>query len=53
MAVGQGENRCKAGNGRKVAFWNDIWCGQETLKHAFAVLHNLSQAQEATATTMD
>ncbi|WMV14448.1 hypothetical protein MTR67_007833 [Solanum verrucosum] len=39
---------CKVGNGEKVAFWNDIWCGQEALKHAFPVLHSLSQGQEAT-----
>ncbi|WMV44515.1 hypothetical protein MTR67_037900 [Solanum verrucosum] len=39
--------KCKVGNGEKVAFWNDIWCGQETLKQAFPELHSLSQAQEA------
>lgn len=39
---------CKVGNGEKVAFWNDIWCGQEALKHTFPVLHSLSQGQEAT-----
>ena len=32
----------------KIAFWNDIWCGQEALKHVFPVLHSLSQGQEAT-----
>uniref|UniRef100_M1CC58 Reverse transcriptase zinc-binding domain-containing protein n=1 Tax=Solanum tuberosum TaxID=4113 RepID=M1CC58_SOLTU len=39
--------KIKVGNGEKVAFWNDIWCGQETLKQAFPELHSLSQAQEA------
>ncbi|WMV38316.1 hypothetical protein MTR67_031701 [Solanum verrucosum] len=39
---------CKVGNGEKMAFWKDIWCGQWPLMQTFPELYNLSQAQDAT-----
>uniref|UniRef100_M1A801 Reverse transcriptase zinc-binding domain-containing protein n=1 Tax=Solanum tuberosum TaxID=4113 RepID=M1A801_SOLTU len=39
---------CKVGNGEKVAFWKDIWCGQWPLNQNFPELYNLCQAQDAT-----
>uniref|UniRef100_A0A0V0H378 Putative ovule protein n=1 Tax=Solanum chacoense TaxID=4108 RepID=A0A0V0H378_SOLCH len=36
---------CKVGNGRKVAFWKDRWCGQVSLSQRFPHLWNLCQIQ--------
>uniref|UniRef100_A0A0V0IE94 Putative ovule protein n=1 Tax=Solanum chacoense TaxID=4108 RepID=A0A0V0IE94_SOLCH len=39
---------CKVGNGRKVAFWMDKWCGQVPLSQRFPDLYDLCQMQQAT-----
>ncbi|WMV52954.1 hypothetical protein MTR67_046339 [Solanum verrucosum] len=38
----------KVGNGRKVAFWMDKWCGQVPLSQRFPDLYDLCQMQQAT-----
>ncbi|KAG5622081.1 hypothetical protein H5410_007299 [Solanum commersonii] len=39
---------CKVGNGRKVVFWMDKWCGQVPLSQRFPDLYDLCQMQQAT-----
>lgn len=36
-------SRCKVGNGEKVSFWKDTWCGQGPLRQTFPELYNLCQ----------
>ena len=35
------------GDGRRVCFWKDIWCGSEPLKMAFPNLYNLAVSKGA------
>lgn len=46
------KSSCKVGNSEKVAFWNDIWCGKMSLKHAFPEQYPLRKFQEATMATV-
>jgi len=46
------QNKFKVGNGLKVAFWEDKWIAQRTLKQLFPDLHLLSLQQQATVAEM-
>ncbi|WMV19161.1 hypothetical protein MTR67_012546 [Solanum verrucosum] len=50
--VVEGGHLCKVGNGLKVAFWEEKWIAQRTLKQLFPDLHLLSFQQQATAAKM-
>jgi hypothetical protein len=39
--------RFKLGNGSKIRFWDDVWCGESALKEAFPVLYGLSGDRDA------
>jgi hypothetical protein len=34
--------RFELGDGLKIRFWNDVWCGEMTLKEAFPDLYNIA-----------
>ena len=35
------------GNGRRINFWSDVWCGGEALSNRFPTLFNLATNKEA------
>jgi len=35
------------GDGSKISFWRDQWCGETTLKVAFSVLYGLGREKDA------
>jgi hypothetical protein len=35
------------GDGSKVRFWHDLWCGDMTFKDAFPVLFGVANAEDA------
>ena len=37
------------GNGSRISFWKDVWCGEEALSLAFPNLFRLSTQKNATA----
>jgi hypothetical protein len=39
--------RLDPGDGSKIRFWEDIWCGEVTLKDTFPGLYNIASAKEA------
>jgi hypothetical protein len=39
--------RFKLGNGSKIRFWDDVWCGELALKEAFPILYGLSGDRDA------
>jgi hypothetical protein len=42
------------GDGSKIRFWDDVWCGETSLKVAFPILYNIANVKDATmATNMD
>ena len=36
------------GNGKRVKFWSDLWCGDSSLKEAFPALYSIASNKEAT-----
>jgi hypothetical protein len=36
-----------AGDGIRISFWNDLWCGDTVLKVAFPVLFGIACAKDA------
>ena len=46
--------RFDSGDGSKIRFWDDVWCGETSLKGAFPILYNIANVKDATvATNMD
>ena len=46
--------RFDLGDGSKIRFWDDVWCGDTSLKVAFSILYNIANVKDATvATNMD
>ena len=43
---------CSVGNGRRVPFWKDFWCGEEPLALTFASLFSLVVHKEAMVANM-
>jgi hypothetical protein len=39
--------RFEVGMGSKVCFWQNIWCGDQPLKHAFPSLFSIARYKEA------
>jgi hypothetical protein len=39
--------RFEVGIGLKIRFWQDIWCGDQPLKHAFPSLFSIARYKEA------
>jgi hypothetical protein len=39
--------RFQVGDGSKVRFWHDLWCGDMTLKDAFPILFGIACAKDA------
>jgi hypothetical protein len=39
--------RFEVGNGSRVLFWQDVWCGELPLKTLFPALFNIACAKEA------
>jgi hypothetical protein len=35
------------GDGTKIRFWHDVWCGVQTLKAVFSVLFSITRYREA------
>ena len=44
--------RFQIGNGSRVLFWKDVWCGESALKSQFPVLYRLARFKEATVDQM-
>ena len=40
------------GDGRRVSFWKDVWCGEEVLCHVFPSLFNLAVQKKAMVVDM-
>ena len=38
------------GNGSKIRFWEDMWCGEVTHKDAFPSLYNIASVKDASIT---
>ena len=39
--------RFEVGNGSRVLFWQDVWCGEQPLMNAFPALFTIACAKEA------
>jgi hypothetical protein len=39
--------RFELGNGSKIRFWDDVWCGEMTIKEAFPVLYGIAREKDA------
>jgi hypothetical protein len=35
------------GNGSRIRFWDDVWCGEVSLKEAFLVLYDITLDKDA------
>jgi hypothetical protein len=35
------------GDGSKIRFWDNVWCGEITLKEAFSVLYGIAHDKDA------
>jgi hypothetical protein len=35
------------GNGSRIRFWDDVWCGEMPLKEAFPVLYDIARDKDA------
>ena len=35
------------GDGRRISFWKDVWCGEEVLSLVFPSLYNLAVQKDA------
>jgi hypothetical protein len=35
------------GNGYRIRFWDDVWCGEMSLKEAFPVLYGIARDKDA------
>jgi len=35
------------GNGSRIRFWDDVWCGEMSLKEAFPVLYDIACVKDA------
>ena len=46
--------RFNLGDGSKIRFWDDGWCGKISLKAAFPILYNIANVKDGTvANNMD
>jgi hypothetical protein len=39
--------RLEMGDGFKIRFWHDVWCGKKALKEAFPDLYNIAHVKDA------
>jgi hypothetical protein len=46
VAAVSSHTRFDPGNGSKIRFWDDVWCG-EGLKEVFPGLYNIASAKDA------
>ena len=46
----KGFTRHVVGDGTRISFWNDLWCGEAILKVAFPVLFGIACAKDALVT---
>jgi hypothetical protein len=38
--------RCEVGDGSKVRFWHDVWCGEQPLKFSFPELFTIADCKD-------
>jgi hypothetical protein len=39
--------RFEVGDGTRIRFWHDVWCGDQPLKESFLVLFHIARKKEA------
>ena len=42
-----GHARFELGDGSKIKFWHDVWCGEKAFKEAFLILYSIACVKDA------